>query len=481
MSGFGLADLFDLELRTLEERGEGEESRQSRYRSLGRRIQDSGGVSDDPGALLRSMLRLGPSAETPGSRFESAVGRLNALVALGGVLLGSTVSMGLLHYGGEHPVNVLNALAALVGVQLVLLVLLAFALIPRSRPPSPGVVPGILRLGLRRISRGVLGDRANRLEERLDAHRGLLRWLLVRSAQVFGVAFNLAALGGCFYRILFSDVAFGWSTTLHLEPGALHGIVKALSAPWAWIFPDAVPTRELLELTQYSHLEGKYLARAAGERSLHPWVVGGWWPFLLLSVGTYGLLPRLAMFAFSSLRLRTILLETPSRNEEFRRIVDWMRLPQVRTTAPGPDAPSPPAPVGTFDGDPALPPRGSTCEVAADPALGLSRETLDRLVRDRFGWTIAAVLDAGDFASPGSSPDVPLLVVIPSWEEPTKGHQRPFHHLPPGRVVVLGLLDPSGASPADPRLANIRKRWKRDLETSRAGLRLRVEPLGPPT
>src|SRR6185503_19451763 len=111
-----------------------------------------------------------------------------------------------------------------------------------------------------------------------------------------------------------------WSTTLHFDASAFHAVARTLAAPWAWLFPHAVPSLSLVEMTQYSHLEGKYLWRSAGERSIHPGLVGGWWPFVLLSIGTYGLLPRLLMLSISSIRVRKILDETPSRNEEFRRL-----------------------------------------------------------------------------------------------------------------------------------------------------------------
>ena len=441
MSGLGLADLFDLEIRTLEERRESEETRRSRYRNLGRRVTEQGASPADPAGLLKAMLRLEPQRGA-GARFEAAVGAFQTLLAIVGILLGATLSLGLLHYGGDHPVNVLHVLAALVGTQIVLLALLLLALLPR-RAPSPGPFQGLMRSVLRKmVSRAMNNaaqDRLRLLEERFDAHRGLMRWLLVRAAQTFGVAFNLAALAGCLYRVVFSDVAFGWSTTLHLDASVFHSIVKSLSTPWAGLFPHAVPSSQLVELTQYSHLEGKYLLRQAGERSLHPSVVGGWWPFLLLSIGTYGLLPRLVVLIVSSLRVRKILDQTPERNEDLRRLVDWMSTPVVSTAAT-PDAPAaaapPEAPAGS---EPPLPPPGTPVQVVLDGAPPIGPESLHRLVRERFGW------------------------------EATGGGSDPL-------LVVVGLLTSDGSQ--DPRLERIRERWRRHLRAALGDVRLRVETLG---
>ena len=105
------------------------------------------------------------------------------------------------------------------------------------------------------------------IQGRLDAHRGLLRWILVRAAQIFGIAFNVAALAGCLYRIAVTDIAFGWSTTLQLDATSVHRLAEALSGPWSRITSHGTPSLDLVRLTQYSHLEGKYIVHGAGDRS----------------------------------------------------------------------------------------------------------------------------------------------------------------------------------------------------------------------
>jgi uncharacterized protein DUF2868 len=461
----GLGELFDLEGLVLKEKEESEEVRRSRYRTLGRRALDQGTPAEDAAALLRTLVPQGRTP-TPGSRFETAVAWFHSLVAFAGLLCGAVVALGLFHSGGPHPVNVLNVLAALVGVQILLLLLLLVALIPRNRAPSPTLVHEVLLRGLQRLMRILMPESdpetIRNLVARLDAHMGLTRWLLVRAAQIFGVSFNLAALAGCLYRIVFTDVAFGWSTTLHVDAAEFRRILNAVASPWSWLLPKAVPTQEMVQMTQYSHLEGKYLLRAAGERSLSPAILGGWWRFLILSVVTYGFLPRMIVLTLSELRVRTVLRETPIRNEEFRRLVDWMKLPLLTTSAEG-SAAAPATPTASPSGpDPALPPPGSSCEVVVDDAL--NRDAVDRVVRERFGWS----------AAPPGSPDAPLVIVLSAWEEPTKGNQRHFQGLSAERLIVLGLFNPSPNGGDDPRLGRIRDRWKRQLQ----GLRCRVEALG---
>ncbi|MBV8880329.1 MAG: hypothetical protein JO332_10215, partial [Planctomycetaceae bacterium] len=118
MTRLSPGDLVDLEARLLDEREESEQVRQTRYRQLGLRLAEKGPLPDGDGALLKALLRLDPRPDAAGRRFGTALTLLHALLALAGLLLGGSVTLGLLSNDGRHPVNILTALAVLVGVQL---------------------------------------------------------------------------------------------------------------------------------------------------------------------------------------------------------------------------------------------------------------------------------------------------------------------------------------------------------------------------
>lgn len=451
MSRLSLADLVDLESRFFAEQGDPSEVRRARYRQFGRRLAEKGPLPAQPADLLRALLKIDPALHAPGKRFEAAVRLLQTFVSMLGLLCGGSLSLGLLHYSGEHPVNVLTVLAALVGTQLVLLAVLIVAMIPRKEARASGPVQNLLHAGLDWLAARLgMAQHPLVVGERLDAHRGLLRWILVRTAQIFGVSFNIAALAGCFYRFAFSDVAFGWSTTLPLDANDVRRLTDALATPWAWFSKHGVPTAELVRMTQYSHLEHRYVLHGADSRSLGPALVGGWWIYILYSLLFYGLLPRLLALEIAGWRVRGILASTPTRNEAFVRIAEWMRSPLVDTRPDGAD----PAPlvVGAAPGaaEPALPPAGTACELLdGDPKL-----------LERYGWTF------------GPGADRPLVAVVSAWEEPTKGQLRRFADHK-ARLVIVVLHDHS--SKDDPRRAKIRDRWKRELP--RIVDRVRVESL----
>lgn len=457
-----LGDLVDLEARILDEQGDSEEVRRSRYRQLGRRLLDQGSLPEDPGAALNALLELDSRPDAPGRRFEAGLRLLHTLLAFLGLLVGGSLALGLIQNTGRHPVNVLTVLAALVGTQLALLALLILALLPRREARSSGPVQNLLRAGLSWILRRVgAADRMTALQDRLDAHRGLLRWLLVRAAQIFGVAFNVGALAGIVYRITTTDISFGWSTTLHLDAAQVQRLTALVATPWSWLTSAFTPGADLIRRTQYSHFIGRYIVSAQEAKPGGDPAAGAWWPFLVLAIAVYGLLPRLIAFAVSSLRVRTILAETPRRDLELARISEWMGAPVVTTRPEGPDPAPYLPPSRSSDPEPALPPSGTAVELLDGAPSGV-----EPLLRERFGWTV------------GRGPDGPLVAVVSAWEEPTKGQLRRFTGLRgrlADRLLVVALFDPSPND--DPRRDKIRDRWKRDLPGALGGVRVRVEAL----
>jgi hypothetical protein len=131
--------------------------------------------------------------------------------------------------------------------------------------------------------------------------------------------------------VTFSDLAFGWSTTLEADSAAVTRVVHGISRPWAALVPAAVPSAELVAQSQFYRLEGSAVDTA-------PRVLGAWWPFTLLALVTYGLLPRLALLAIAATRLRAatkrLLLDDPG----VTALLDRMDSPEIETGAAEHDA-----------------------------------------------------------------------------------------------------------------------------------------------
>ena len=153
---------------------------------------------------------------------------------------------------------------------------------------------GLARLVLRLLPAAIRLD-AEVLFGRARAHAALLarlqRALVMRWLLQAGVGFALGSLLATGTFVVFTDLAFGWSTTLEVEPERVHRLVSAIALPWAGLWPEASPSLELVEATRHFRVA----PASAGAGPPGGLVVyGGWWPFLVMSIGCYALLPRLA-------------------------------------------------------------------------------------------------------------------------------------------------------------------------------------------
>lgn len=307
-----------------------------------------GGLARDRRARLLGWIdALRAAGEAlPGVGVSAAYRLLVAALMGVGLVVGWSVAAVVFRYDGSRPVNVVEVLAVFVVAQLALLMLLGIVLAPaRWLRLLPGALtvqealawlsPGqTLRLLQRRLPPGVreLVTRTGRpLASSLPGLGKVRKWAGTFAAQGFAVAFNLGALAGCLYLVTFSDLAFAWSTTLEPSIERVHRWTGWAAAPWGWWLPEAVPSPELIRETLFYRREAAPLAIPAGR-----W--GGWWPFLVACMITYGTLPRVVLLAVAGWRLRVAmrraLLEAPG----VALVLDRLENVWVATQATGPEA-----------------------------------------------------------------------------------------------------------------------------------------------
>ncbi|MBE7498798.1 MAG: DUF2868 domain-containing protein [Verrucomicrobiales bacterium] len=317
------------------------------------------------GELRRGRLEACPTRVVPRDRRATLQGWIEALRAAGealpgvgvsaayrllvaalmgtGLVVGWSVAAVVFRYDGSRPVNVVEVLAVFVVAQLALLMLLGIVLTPsRWLRLLPGALtvqealawfsPGqALRLLQRRLPPGVreLVARTGRpLASGLPGLGTVRKWAGTFAAQGFAVAFNVGALAGCLYLVTFSDLAFAWSTTLEPSVERVHRWTGWAATLWGWWLPEAVPSPELIRETLFYRRDAVPLAIAAGR-----W--GGWWPFLVACMITYGALPRVVLLAVAGWRfrvaMRRALLEAPG----VALVLDRLESVWVATQATG--------------------------------------------------------------------------------------------------------------------------------------------------
>jgi hypothetical protein len=126
----------------------------------------------------------------------------------------------------------------------------------------------------------------------LDSQSQLRLWLKLHQLWCLSA---LGILVAFLTLLLFTDLAFGWSSTLVNDPALIHKMTQVLSVHWQAYWPSAVPDQTLIEHTRFIRI---------APTTEHAVNAGDWWPFLLASLITYNLLPRVLLILVCLLQLR---------------------------------------------------------------------------------------------------------------------------------------------------------------------------------
>ena len=355
-----------------------------------------------------------------GRRPDSVMRGVSMSVSVVGGLLGAIAAGVVFAYTGNHPINVVTVLAVFVGVQLVALLLTVIGLTPAMarRVPgwsavqelasvvSPGRLAGLFAMAMPRGTR----RRVELLLDESASYGGVLapvqRAALLAFAQGFGLAFNVAAIAFAVALVVSRDLAFGWSTTLAIEPATAQRIVAGMAWPWGWAWPAAVPSLELIEATRYFRVEGV-------REGVAPESLGRWWPFVVMSMASYGVMPRLIAWATARRLLAKTARQTIDRLPGVSLVVIRLerrgKMGRAGVAAPGSDAEvveTRPLAGGDAGSPMVVAWAGAPCpESEACPlAAGGGRD----ITGDRDA--IAAVRS--------QPPDRPVMIVTKAWEPP---------------------------------------------------------------
>ncbi len=284
----------------------------------------------------------GQETVLPGTAYSETIALLRVIAAILGGLSGAALVWGLFSYQGRQPINVFTCLWVLVAPQILLLlflfvsrVFIRFGFIDSFRR-IPSVLAALSRRLILRIIRIFSTKTTADTQQRIRSAVGLLGqtrtvygsvfyWPFFLTAQLFGIMFNLGILSAMLIRVTITDLAFGWQSTLRLDPETVYNIVRAISTPWTWLVspPIAHPT-----LTQ---IAGSKMVLKEGIYRLATQDLIAWWPFLLFTVAFYGLMPRLVL-AFLGWRGKRRALDALEFNHTAcDRLVQRMQTPRVET------------------------------------------------------------------------------------------------------------------------------------------------------
>jgi hypothetical protein len=339
-ANWGLAELIDLEAQLFADRSCSERELVARDAAIGSALRSEGRARNALLAGWVSAMRKGPDTPLPGSLVANAWGQARWVLSTVLFLIGMGAAAAVLRFTGDHPINVLVVLGVFVLAQLATLALtLLFFGVSAWAPglfeslPLVVLARAAVRSLWRRFGAALRGRSTEGLGwiwGRRSLYAEVERNLLFALLQLGAVAFNLGVVSSCLIAVAFSDLAFGWGSTLSIGAEQLHQLCTTLSAPWASWFDEATVSAELVRLTQYSRLEGSYLQAAGGTgRALS--MYGQWWRFLVASIVAYGLLPRAVLLVASKVTLKRRFAQLPPETPEVERLLMRLTAPVLHT------------------------------------------------------------------------------------------------------------------------------------------------------
>lgn len=281
------------------------------------------------------------SAVLPGETYALLYRWMKILVMVVGSVVGFILAGSFLAYHGSRPINVtvFSTLFVLIPFVFCLLALVAIGMRMMDRESSgqgsiwyimPSMIRGIcfhwlydfLNTLKRRSPLPAKGndglDRFNQLE-----FRHLFFWPFFLLSSMLAAFFSLGGLGALFFKVLVSDMAFGWQSTLITSSQTVYQIVSAMAAPWSWILSSEIATPSL------EQIQGSRIILKEGISVLATPDLISWWPFLCMSLITYGLIPRFILAGFGAWIQQQEVETFEFRKPEIRQLVARMTSPLV--------------------------------------------------------------------------------------------------------------------------------------------------------
>lgn len=367
-----LADILDMEFFFKRDESRLEQGDDSQLRHRDRAIFQAAGLDETKAPGTRELAHHWLAARRreyrqrqeplPGQIWQETTSLGAVLLFFCSLLLAGGLAASFLRYDGSTPVNVSGFFAIFIVLQLLLLLvnlaLFGYRFVRRINSPK-SVLYRLLTTTLTRLFEALCKRSQKHLPaaRRLDlqaatgslrqlrqVYGNLLLWPAFILLQLAGSSFNLGVLLSLLAKVSFTDIAFGWQSTLPVSDTFLAQLVRLIALPWSWFAAQgwAYPNLEQIIGSKIVLIEGNWRLTSLGLTS--------WWPFLLCGILVYGLLPRLLLLAWGCCRLRAGLNDLSCDSAAFRQLRRRMLTPLVQTEAPQqiplmaarqPDAPTP--------------------------------------------------------------------------------------------------------------------------------------------
>ncbi|AKF25429.1 hypothetical protein YH65_08570 [Sulfurovum lithotrophicum] len=262
---------------------------------------------------------------------ETVTGYLYGTTLILGVVaffLGLFSGLALLSYSGHEPVNVVYFMAMVILLPIITMTLALFSML-RANASRSFLVHISPAYWMEKVLRLLPGKVKKSLDE-LQVNPSILNWLVIRRSQLLALIFSIGLLVALLGMVVTKDIAFAWSTTLHVSAQEFHALLETVALPWKSFFPTAVPSLELIEKSQYFRLGEKLdpeMVRNASE-------LGEWWKFLAFATLFYAIILRFFMWMISVIGYRRALKRSFLNLDGAQALLRSMSEPLITTSSP---------------------------------------------------------------------------------------------------------------------------------------------------
>ncbi|WP_457554275.1 DUF2868 domain-containing protein [Desulfobacula sp.] len=279
----------------------------------------------------------------PGTIFSFLYSWMVYAMALSGGVAGISMACSFLAYYGNHPINVTVFIALFIVLQLFLMLLILIFLVRKGIGTKKrknqyqntiihtlisylffNVLPSVLKKTGKTIFKKNLDSLAyttSLIRMKNREYKDFLFWPIFILASVFAFCFSAGALGGTFFRVVVSDMAFGWQSTLMTSGARVYDLVSSMALPWSWIIPEylAHPTLE--------QIEGSRIILKNGLSVLATQDLVSWWPFICMGILVYAAIPRAFLIITGVLAQKYVLRQFDFKRPRFRQVIARMQSP----------------------------------------------------------------------------------------------------------------------------------------------------------
>jgi hypothetical protein len=282
-------------------------------------------------------------SQLPGTVFSILYSwMINAMILTGGIF-GISLAYSFLAYHGNRPINVTILFVLFVLLQVLLILITLIFLLLRSMGKKSqknrfdksiihtlisslffDLLPKIMKkTGQANFKRSFepLEYTSSLIRIKQREYKDLFFWPIFILASIFAFSFSAGALGGTFFRVIVSDMAFGWQSTLMASSERVYDLVSFTALPWSWFAPESLAHPTLAQI------EGSRIVLKDGISILATQDLASWWPFICLGILFYAVIPRGLFIITGIIAQKHVMQGFNFKQPRFNQIIVRMQSP----------------------------------------------------------------------------------------------------------------------------------------------------------